>query len=471
MIIALLLAALLPAGPGTISQSRPHAGRELTVRVDPRVELLSIVFRLAGNPEYNMENSKSPYADAVEAHFGKFRDHATVKLARELRSRRGISYDAVMNFAIHLESAFDPAPRTPLDPRPPLLEKRWTPADAERFIASLREFVRDTDFKSFIDAQHDRYEKSAARLAAIVGKRDFVGWFDGFFGARPQGTFQVAVGMLNGGGNYGVSMRHHDGREEISPVLGIYKWDADGLPAIGDEILDTIVHEFAHTYTNAYVDKYADKLDAAGRALFNRNAETMKRQAYGNGRTVLYESMVRACVVQYMRSSVSPEAGQKQVMYEMSRGFKWTPGLADLFGEFATSRGKYETFDAFMPRIIEYFDRTAKHYDELLARFPSVKSMTPPSGAADVDPKTAAIVITFDRPMKDQSWSIVGGGPEFPKLGTPSYDESRTILTVPVTLEPGRRYHFGLNGGRFFAFVSQEGYPLDPVDVTFTTAK
>ncbi|MBI5864288.1 MAG: DUF4932 domain-containing protein [Planctomycetes bacterium] len=464
----ILLLAFFQSGPAA---GTPQTPGTLAVRVDPRVELLSIVFRLAGNPEYNMENSKSPYAQAVEEHFGKFRDHAAVKMAQALRRSNGVSYDAVMSLAIHLEDAFEPAPRTPLDPLPDLLDRRWTKEDAERFIAALRDFVRDADFKGFAASQRERYEKSAAKLAAVVRKRDFVGWFSDFFGDRPRGSFQVAVGMLNGGGNYGVNMRHHDGREEISPIIGIYKWDAEGLPAIGDEVTDTIVHEFCHTYTNACINKHLDKLDAAGDVLFARNAAAMKRQAYGNGATVLRESLVRACVIHYMRTVVSADAGRKQALSEMTRGFKWTPGLADLLGEFAKSRDKYKTLDDFMPRIIEYFDHITKQYDELLARFPKVKSISPANAAPDVDPKTAEVVITFDRPMQAGGWALTGGGPELPKFGKPSYNDSRTVLTVPVTLEPGRSYRFGLNGGRFYSFVSEDGYPLEPVEVKFTTAK
>ena len=61
----------------------------LTARISPSVELHSIVFRLAGNPEYNMASSKSPYADEVEQHFGPFRDHAVVEFARSLRRSTG----------------------------------------------------------------------------------------------------------------------------------------------------------------------------------------------------------------------------------------------------------------------------------------------------------------------------------------------------------------------------------------------
>ena len=48
---------------------RPTLGEpSLAPRVDPRVELLSIVFRLAGNSEYNMSPLKTYTAD-IDAYF------------------------------------------------------------------------------------------------------------------------------------------------------------------------------------------------------------------------------------------------------------------------------------------------------------------------------------------------------------------------------------------------------------------
>ncbi len=41
----------------------------LDVRVDPRVELFSVIFRLAGNPEYN-QGKVASYVTDVEKHFG-----------------------------------------------------------------------------------------------------------------------------------------------------------------------------------------------------------------------------------------------------------------------------------------------------------------------------------------------------------------------------------------------------------------
>lgn len=445
---------------------------EIPVKVDRRVELLSIVFRLAGNPEYNMPNSKSKYADEVDAYFSSFQNHEVVTLARELRNSRGISYDAVMSMAVHLDDQLPPGPRTPLSPRPALLESRWTDKDAAKFISALGAFVKETDAKKFFDDHAAFYDQCAQRLSAIVNKQAIVPFFDNYFGARPTASYTVIVGMLNGGGNYGVSMRHADGREEITPVIGIYKWDDQGLPAIGREVLDTIFHEFCHAYTNAIVDKHWAELEGACGKLFERNASTMRRRAYGTSKTLGYESFVRACVSRAMANLYGEKVGTRQAINEACSGFAWTPGFADVLKQYEADRKTYADFDSFMPKITAFFEKSASDYDAMLSRFPKVVSITPASGEAKVDAgKTTEIRITFDRAMRDKSWSIVTlDRSQFPKIGAPSYDEARKVLTVPVTLEPGHEYRFGLNGPNFAGFVADDGMPLLPMEVTFRTA-
>jgi hypothetical protein len=97
--------------------------------------------------------------------------------------------------------------------------------------------------------------------------------------------------------------------------------------------------------------------------------------------------------------------------------------------------------------------------------------MIPANGATDVDPSLTAIQVTFDRPMKDGSWALVGGGPHCPETtGRPSYDSRRTTWIVPVKLKPEWDYEFYLNRGQYDSFRSAEGVPLESVHVTFSTA-
>ncbi|MBI4324260.1 MAG: DUF4932 domain-containing protein, partial [Chloroflexi bacterium] len=93
------------------------SGALLRINVDARVELLSLIFRLAGNPEYNQARVES-YAEDAERQFGTFRDHPVVALAAKLRNTQGVSYDACMGMAVHLTDPGDLQFRTPLAPWP-----------------------------------------------------------------------------------------------------------------------------------------------------------------------------------------------------------------------------------------------------------------------------------------------------------------------------------------------------------------
>src|SRR5690606_32687187 len=136
---------------------------------------------------------------------------------------------------------------------------------------------------------------------------------------------------------------------------------------------------------------------------------------------------------------------------------------------YEAARDRYPTLEAFAPDLAGFFRDAAADTEAALARRPKVVTMTPANGATDVDPATQAIVITFDRPMRDRGWAVVGGGEHFPRLGSLSYDAGRKVLTVPVELKPDWEYEFWLNRGRCDAFRSAEGEALAPVRVRFRT--
>ncbi|MEW6249507.1 MAG: DUF4932 domain-containing protein [Planctomycetota bacterium] len=454
----------------------------LVARVDPRVELLSLVFRLAGNSEYNQPSSNSRYAEEVAEYFEPYKDHAVVRLARKLRQEHGVSYDAVMAMAVHLEARSPDVaetagrsqllvrPKMPFAPRPERLDQRWTAADARRFVERVQQFVDEAEFSRFL-AEHEKYYAAAAeRLTAQLAERDFVGWFDGFFGARRGAKFEVYVGLLNGGGCYGVGVVYPDGREEICPVIGAGEFDAEGLPVFREGVEGTVVHELCHTYTNPFVDRFADELRPAAERIFKHCEAAMRDQAYGTAKTLMYESLVRASTVRYLHARRGAAAAKKAVAGEHERGFEWVGELSELLGEYEKDRERYPSFDAFMPRVVKFFEEYAGEYEERAARAPHVVSMVPANGADDVDAALTEIRITFDRPMRDKSWSVVGGGPHFPETaGEISYDDERKVLTIPVRLKPNWSYEFWLNRRQFKAFRSAEGVPLEPVPVKFRT--
>ncbi|MGD2085373.1 MAG: DUF4932 domain-containing protein [Candidatus Aminicenantes bacterium] len=436
----------------------------IEVKMDPRVELMSLIFHLAGNPEYNQVHVPS-YQKAVQDYFGKFKHHPVVRFARKLRRTRGVSFDAVVNMAIHVTDPYTLQEIVPFTPRPRNLDNRWQISAAREFLDLARDFVQQTRFKLFVDKYKELYETMVSRLQKIVQK-GHLDWFDTFCGQRPHARFTVVPGLLNNGHSYGVRVKLTDGNEELYCILGVWMRDNDGFPFFNRSILPTVVHEFCHSYVNPLVDKYKSQLKNAAQTIYPYVAQAMKQQHYLDWKIMMAESLVRACTIRYVLAVNGQETAEKQILQEINNKFLWIEELSLLMGEYETQRKKYPTLDSFFPRIIAFFNQ----YAVKMKKIPKIVSMIPANGTTGVNPNLQSITINFDRPMRDHSWSIVGGGSHFPQInGKPHYHSNRMILSIPVKLKPGWNYEFWLNSEKYQGFVSTQGVPLVPVRVRFKT--
>jgi len=305
---------------------------KLNVTIDPRVELMGVIFHLAGNPEYNRCKSK-PYMANLNEHFAGHRNHPAVKMATKLRKTRGVSYDAVMSMAVHIEDINSCREIVPFKPRPETLDGRWRIDEAREFLGCCRDFVKEADFKAFLAKNQSQYNTATARLQQLIDKQANLAWFDEFFGPRDDVDFNLVISILNGPGNYGCRVRL-DGRTKIYSILGAWR---------------------SHSYCNPLVDKYMKSFRPFGEKYFPRVEKQMKGQAYASWETMMRESLVRACGVRYAMANDGKERAQQAANYNIGRGFHWTKELSELLGRYEQQRDKYRTLDAFMPEIVEFF--------------------------------------------------------------------------------------------------------------------
>ena len=326
----------------------------LEVGTDQRVELLSIIFRLAGSAEYS-RGAIPGYEAAIDAHFKQFREHEAVRLARELRTRDGVSYDAVMSLAVHVTNIETLAERVPLDRPGILLDTRWHGAQARRFLEAARRFVAEARYLEFVQSQKPLYETAGRRLKGFVDSALDQAWFGRFFGTQAGARFIVVPGLVNGNSNYAAKFRGADGGEELYAILGVWSVDSAGAPAFGPAVTAVLVHEFVHSHTNPLIDAHSRELAAAAARIFGPVAEAMRAQAYGEPRVVLYESLVRGCVARYILAHGGEMAARRAIEADARNSFFWAQEVYDLLGEYERERAVYPTLEAFMPKLIDYF--------------------------------------------------------------------------------------------------------------------
>jgi hypothetical protein len=107
----------------------------------------------------------------------------------------------------------------------------------------------------------------------------------------------------------------------------------------------------------------------------------------------------------------------------------------------------------------------------VFAEPPTVVQATPDNGDSDVDPGLTEIRIVFDQPMNTTGYSVVGGGPAFPKLaGKAKWADAKTLV-VPVQLEADHEYWLSINSDSFRNCRSAAGESATPYPISFKTAK
>lgn len=324
---------------------------QIRVEVSEAVELMSILARTAGNKEYNMDMA-GQYTKDTEVWFAPYKQHAAVVCFQNLRDQYGISYDAVMSMAIHLD--IDGGKVKFLGEQADL-EKRWSNVDIDDFIDKLNTFYIDTRFHNFFEQHRMFYDEGLKEYEANVMTYFHQEWYARFYGTAPTDRFRIVIGFTCGGGNYGPSRQLPGQPREAYAICGYYINPQTGKPyGEGANMATTLIHEFNHSFVNPLLNNEtnASLIATTGQKLHKFSAYAMERQAYSDWQTVINESIVRAAVILYM---LDQDFDQKQVLNELAnqvcRSFNWMPELVASLRYYAAHRDQYPTLNDYYPEI------------------------------------------------------------------------------------------------------------------------
>jgi len=439
-----------------------------TPKVDKRVELLSIVFRLAGNQEYHATFFKK-YTDKVDDHFNAFKEHELIKFAKELNGK-GISFDAVVSMAVILDDHLNPL----IDFSTTLPEKRWTKEDATKFVRLLKKFYKDAACEAFFRENEALFQEVSNRFSPVYKTLD-LNWFQSFYGIKADENFNIIISPGCGGQNYGPSYSLPNAKKEVFAIMGTWQVDESGMPVYEkDDYLPLIVHEFNHSYVNSLLAKQEASFEESGKKIYKAEEYEMSRQqAYGNWQIMLDEALVRASVIKYfMDHGASELETGKMMVKEFINGFIWIKELVDELKNYDHQRNLYPTLESYMPVLSTAYKSFADKISQIDAQRPKVESITEfANNDTCVSPQLKTVTINFNRPLAGKGYSVYYGNKgklAFPKPDTIYYANNNKSFVMEVQLVPDFEYQFVLTGKYF---KTEQGAGLKTYEVNFKTAK
>jgi hypothetical protein len=329
-----------------------YSQQRIEVRVDPRIELLSVTQILADYGSTGLlANQRSAYRRDVDEWFAPFREHPAVKRLAEL-FKAGYSYDAPLLTMICLS-------------KPPELELSVRPDEcgAQRaggaeslaaWLEQLRDLARVSDFNQFFRAHAGFYRLMEEQTRQKILK-DYAADLEDYHGIR-HASYTIILAPL-ASGNYGPRRRRPDGRLEIYGVLGSGRM-TDGVPQFGtvQSLRRLVWHEFGHSFSNPEVDALRAQV-ARNSKLFQPIASRMEASAYGEWHTAVIEHVNRAVEVRLAFRELGDDSGVRELDFEKAQGFAYVEALAERLKEYEQNRAQYPTFRDFAPQLIGVFDQ------------------------------------------------------------------------------------------------------------------
>lgn len=437
----------------------------LKSKVDERIELVGIIYRLAEAQEFSQGKIKS-YNENTDNYFADFKNHEAVKQAKEYRNN-SIGYDAVMSLAVHLNIKGSSV--TLSDDIYNNLDGRWNKEMLDKMTKKISDFYVKTDFRKFFEANSHIYaEAEQAMNEVLKDKMDF-SWFNRFFGVK-GGDYTIYISLTNGPGNYGTKVIHDNKEEDICPIIGVGA-DGNGEPAFSVEnTVLLLVHEIGHSYCNPIVNKHIEEFKKTGEVVFPHISKIMQSQAYGNWNTVMYEALVRVSVICYAsQDTILNFKIGNLIAYETSRGFFWMADLYKLMKEYESNREKYATLDHFMPHMISFYNMLATKVDGKTELFSKIISSSIENDSK-IPYTIKELILKFSKPMdtkKGYGFGYGKGGKErFPAFEKIEWVDDKTIKLM-WNLEQGKTYSLQLY---LPAYIDTEGLPvLENYHLEFST--
>lgn len=332
-----------------------------SVTVDPRIELLYVVGVLADHQ--GMTNYDIRYKQEILNRFSNYRNHHAVTFLRGVMAR-ALAPDAYAIVMIHLSPPPALKFESPINDDAIAMEDYVTRAfggdiNIIAFVEALRDFVKDSDFKSFFDSNFDYYEALRSKTLRTLGDTDYMGALEEYVGEK-QGKYHIILGPLLHHGGFGPRIVRDRGVTDLFSIIGPVG-EGGGIPDFGDlaRLQDVLWHEFAHSFVNPITAENLESVNEYSDLYTPIADQMMSAGGYMNWQTCVNEHIVRAITCRLFHSEMGPEAGEQALAAERERGFRYIDAVHSKLLEYEANRSRYGTLRSFYPEIVAAFKEIA----------------------------------------------------------------------------------------------------------------
>lgn len=326
----------------------------LTLRIDPRIELLSAIQTLSTyDSRFGLITDQDfSYKQDILSYFKDFSDHEAIKLFDEMSSQ-SFSYDAPPTAMLYLTDHLSLNSDLQLDPL--LLQRAGGAQTLETFLVALKQFATDTNFESFYNDHQTFYSQMLQENSKILEGTHYIPELEAYYGMKNNSYTVIMAPMYHSGG-FGPRVQNKKGTYDIYSIQGPMQVVND-IPIFGDaQSFENLVwHEFGHSFINPLTEKYLEEVNQYAK-LYEPIATQMAQNAYTSWQYCINEHLLRAVTARRAYTTEGQTSYENCIRNEKSIGFLYVEALAEKIAFYENNRDTYKDFDAFYPEMIKVFE-------------------------------------------------------------------------------------------------------------------
>jgi hypothetical protein len=320
--------------------------RDILVETDLRIELLTIVQYLSGNPI--LTRSEFPYHQEMIQKFLPFKSHFAVAFTKML-FERGFSYDAPPTAMLHLSQPPELKVVTPFTDY--LIKRADGQQNMDKFVDGLRVFAKETNFISVMEEFKPYFKTIEIKTRQKFEGKKYLKQLEDYYGYG-QHSYHIILGSFIHCGGYGPSIAREDGTADIYSIIGPCDVIEDYPDFGGASFFESLIfHEFSHSFINPLTESHLKEVNTCQK-LFAPISQDMQRLAYGSWETCLNEHLGRIFTARISLVNKGEKTYVQELEDDIRLGFVYLPYLDILYQKYEQNRSQYPTIRDFYPEII-----------------------------------------------------------------------------------------------------------------------
>lgn len=324
---------------------------KLVIRIDPRVELLSVIQYLSSSEGRRNSPLIFAYRREVDQYFKNFSNHIAVTTTDKLADN-GFNYDAPIVFLLYHSNP--PEFKRILPYSSYLIQRAGSEAVLTDYAAKISDFAKVADFQTFYNSHLSFYKQIETKIQNTIGDTNYIKILEDYYGEKKNNYTLIPAPLFYGVG-YGPQIITEKGTD-IYNIFGASK-SVNDMPDFGskESILFYLMHEFSHAFVNPVTEKNAAEINRSS-FLMEPIRDVMIRQGYTNWSTCVNEHLIRACNARFAFHQRGRSLETAFLQDEISKGFIFVGKLDTLLQKYEGNRIAYPTFSSFYPEIIKFFN-------------------------------------------------------------------------------------------------------------------